>query len=333
MPNTFTEQTFRSTYKDDHTDSDNYSRILFNAGRALQARELTQMQTIIQKEMKRFADNIYKKDGIPTKAGGISPNNSYAFVKIENDQNNSFDDVSALKGVVLTGANSSIKVKIYEAVASENGDPDTIYVQYLDNPSTQSPATSLTTKTFVTPGEVLSNGSNINLTVQTTNTSTNPAIGFGSSVEVGQSEFYVQGHFVFCPKQSVFLNKYKNFQTADIGFKVIQDVVTVSDTDALYDNQNVTPNRASPGADRYRIRLQLIRRDQIVTGDTFVYFGRIESGRLVDQQTSDESFNEVKEHVATRVREINGDFIQKYWKLRVEPNGTAASSTLIEEVY
>ena len=332
MPNTFTEQTFRSTYKDDHTDSDNYSRILFNAGRALQARELTQMQTIIQKEMKRFADNIYKKDGIPTKAGGISPNNSYAFVKIENDQNNSFDDVSALKGVVLTGANSSIKVKIYEAVASENGDPDTIYVQYLDNPSTQSPATSLTAKTFVTPGEVLSNGSNINLTVQTTNTSTNPAIGFGSSVEVGQSEFYVQGHFVFCPKQSLFLNKYKNFQTADIGFKVIQDVVTVSDTDALYDNQNVTPNRASPGADRYRIRLELIRRDQIVTGDTFVYFGRIESGRLIDQQTSDESFNEVKEHVATRVREINGDFIQKYWKLRVEPNGTAASSTLMLKV-
>lgn len=332
MPNTFTEQTFRSTYKDDHADSDNYSRILFNAGRALQARELTQMQTIIQKEIKRFADNIFQKDGVPTKAGGVAPNNHYAFIKIENDQNNSFDTVSALKGVVLTGADSSIKVKIYEAVASVNSDPDTLFVQYLDNPNTQSPSLPLTTSTFVTPGEVLSNGSNINLTVQTINTSTNPAVGYGSQVEVGQSEFYVQGHFVFCPKQSLFLDKYKNFQTADIGFKVIQDIITVSDTDALYDNQNVTPNRASPGADRYRIRLELIRRDQMVTGDTFVYFGRIEGGRLVDQQSDDEGFNRVRNHVATRVREINGDFIQKYWKLRVEPNGTNASSTLMLKV-
>lgn len=332
MPNTFTEQTFRSTYKDDHADSDNYSRILFNAGRALQARELTQMQTIIQKEIKRFADNIFQKDGVPTKSGGIAPNNTYAFVKIENDQNNSFDDIAALKGVVLTGANSSIKVKVYEAVASENSDPDTLYVQYLDNPNTQSPSVALTSSATVTPGEVLSNGSNINLTVQTTNTSTNPAVGFGSQVEVGQSEFYVQGHFVFCPKQSVFLSKYNNNQTADIGFKVIQDVVTVTDTDALYDNQNATPNRSSPGADRYRIRLVLTRRDQIVTGDTFVYFCRIESGQLVDQQSADESFDKVRNHVATRVREINGDFIQKYWKLRVEPNGTNASSTLMLKV-
>ena len=332
MPNTFTEQTFRSTYKDDHADSDNYSRILFNAGRALQARELTQMQTIIQKEIKRFADNIYQKDGVPTKAGGVSTNNSYAFIKIENDQNNSFDDISALKGVVLTGATSSIKVKVYEAVAAENGDPDTLYVQYLDNPNTISPSETLTTSAFVTPGEVLSNGSNINLTTQTTNTSTNPSVGYGSQIEVGQSEFYVQGHFVFCPKQSIFLNKYNNFQTADIGFKVVQDVITVSDTDALYDNQNVTPNRSSPGADRYRIRLVLSRRDQLVTGDTFVYFCRIEGGNLVDQLVSDESFNRVRTHVAKRVKEINGDFIQKYWKLRIEPNGTNASNTLMLKV-
>ena len=49
MATTLTEQSLRSTYKDDYKDSDNYHRILFNAGRALQARELTQMQTIIQK--------------------------------------------------------------------------------------------------------------------------------------------------------------------------------------------------------------------------------------------------------------------------------------------
>jgi len=60
MPTTFTSNVFSSTYKDDFLDSDNYHRILFNSGRALQARELTQMQTIIQEEIARFGRNIFK---------------------------------------------------------------------------------------------------------------------------------------------------------------------------------------------------------------------------------------------------------------------------------
>ena len=53
--------TFSSTYKDDWDKDDHYHRILFNNGRALQARELTQMQTIIQEEMASFGRNIFKE--------------------------------------------------------------------------------------------------------------------------------------------------------------------------------------------------------------------------------------------------------------------------------
>ena len=48
---TYTSTTFSSTYKDDFADSNNFHRILFNSGRTLQARELTQSQTITQKEI------------------------------------------------------------------------------------------------------------------------------------------------------------------------------------------------------------------------------------------------------------------------------------------
>lgn len=330
MPKTFTEQTFRSTYKDDHRDSDGYHRILFNAGRALQARELTQMQTIIQKEISKFANNIFQKDGVPVLAGGVSVNNRYNFIKISDDQNNSFDNVDNLRDVVLTGATSGIKVKVYQAVADQGtGNPDTLYVQYLDDATTISPSTALNTSRRVTPGEILSNGSDINLTVQTTNTATNPAIGYGSNVTVGESHFYAQGHFVFVEKQSAFLHKYKNNITADVGFIITQDIVTVSDTDALYDNQGAVPNRASPGADRYRIKLVLKRRDQVKAGETFVYFCRVEGGLIVDQLTSTQGYNQVKNFVAERIKEIHGDFIKKYWKLRVEPNGTNPDSTTL----
>ena len=39
MATTLTSNTFSSTYKDDFRDSDNYHKILFNTGVALQARE------------------------------------------------------------------------------------------------------------------------------------------------------------------------------------------------------------------------------------------------------------------------------------------------------
>ena len=47
MATNLTETTFPSTYKDDFADSAGFHKILFNSGKALQARELTQLQTIL----------------------------------------------------------------------------------------------------------------------------------------------------------------------------------------------------------------------------------------------------------------------------------------------
>jgi len=77
----YTENLFATRYKDDFNDSDHYHRILFNSGRALQARELTQMQTIIQKEIERFGRNIFQ-EGAAVVPGGMTVNNKYDFVPI-----------------------------------------------------------------------------------------------------------------------------------------------------------------------------------------------------------------------------------------------------------
>ena len=58
MPTTLTENLFASKYKDDYQDSHGFHRILFNPRRALQARELIQLQTIIQKEIERFGKSF-----------------------------------------------------------------------------------------------------------------------------------------------------------------------------------------------------------------------------------------------------------------------------------
>ena len=47
-------------YYDDYDPNNGYYRILFKPGYAVQARELTQMQTILQEQIVRFGRNIFK---------------------------------------------------------------------------------------------------------------------------------------------------------------------------------------------------------------------------------------------------------------------------------
>ena len=79
MATTVTNTTFPITYKDDFADSDNYHRILFNSGKALQARELTQLQTIIQEEITRFGSNIFVDGGV-VNGSGFTINNRFEFI-------------------------------------------------------------------------------------------------------------------------------------------------------------------------------------------------------------------------------------------------------------
>ena len=180
MATTFTKNTFGVTYKDDFADSDNYHRILFNSGRAVQARELTQSQTITQEEIARFGRHVFK-DGAAVNPGGPTVDNSYEFVKLSSAITD--DQVTSLVGLEFTGATSSIKarvIKVAQAVTdtslselsasvSATGDPATIFVQYTD---TSTSGLGGTTPVRFTPGENITSGATT-LTVQSTNTTAN----------------------------------------------------------------------------------------------------------------------------------------------------------------
>ena len=75
-------------------------------------------------------------------------------------------------------------------------DPETIYVTYLDTPSSSAGATA----PRVTVGETLSgtiDGSVYTFDVQATNTSENPATGKGLAYATGEGSFFALGRFVF----------------------------------------------------------------------------------------------------------------------------------------
>ena len=234
MAITLNKTLFPQRYRDDFADSDGYYRILFNSGRALQARELTQLQTIIQNEHEQHARFVFK-EGAAVHSGGVQINTRLEFAKLNTTTYNLPTSYSSLIGETFTGLTSTVKVRIVDIVESENSDPATIFIEYVDNNS----VSGTTTPVRLTPGEVINGDtSGTNLQVQTTNTTANPALGRGTKLSIKEAVYFVSGHFVFTPAQSIIISKYTTTPTEKVGFTVAEEIVTASDESALYDNSN-----------------------------------------------------------------------------------------------
>jgi len=314
MATNLTSTTFNTTYKDDFTDSDNYHRILFNSGRIVQARELTQAQTILQKQIERFGNHTFQEGSI-VKAGGFNINSGYEFIKLDTTSNALPGQPNTLVGTTFTSIDANnIKVEVIEVVERvDANNPATLYVKYVYTKDATAGATSIR----MAPGVNITNGTTT-LTVQSTNTEANPAVGTGIRASVRSGIFYVKGHFVFTEDQSIIASKYTDNFTGDIGFKVIEDVVTATDDIDLFDNQGAVPNQAAPGADRYRIRLELIKRSEIVGNETFVFVGEIFKGGIGKVVSEFNPYNVPNRVTAQRIKENSGDYIIKPFEVKFE---------------
>ena len=317
MATTFTNATFSNTYRDDFLDSDGYHKILFNSGRTLQARELTQMQTIIQKQIQRFGDNIFKEGSVVSE-GSFSPNAKYEFIKLNTSVNTLPSNYTSLVGTSFTGQTSGIIVKVLEVVPAEGSDPATLYVQYT---STSASTDSTTSPIRMQAGENISNGSTT-LTVQTTNTVANRAVGTGYQFSIGQGIYYSKGFFIFCDSQSKIISKYSDAPSADIGFKIIEDIVTVADDTGLYDNQGATPNISAPGADRYRIRLQIATRNDIDSDENFIHTHTILKGTVTSTIKEIDAYAVPNELISKRIFENSGNYFVKPFTIRFEEDSS-----------
>jgi len=312
MATNLTSTTFNTTYKDDFSDSDNYHRILFNSGNILQARELTQSQTILQKQIERMGNNIFT-EGSMVKAGGVNVNNSYEFVKLNTDNNPLPATPNSLVGTTFTSLGSDgIKFEVIQVVNAVSGDeannPATLYVRYVY------------TKDATSGVDTIRMPNNVNISNGTTTltTASANASGVGTIANVQNGIFYAKGHFVFTENQSLILSKYTDTYTGTFGFKVIEDIVTVSDDTSLYDNQGSVPNISAPGADRYRIRLTLIDETNIASQESFIFLARLQDGGVVKVVNESTAFNIPNQVVAQRIKENSGDYLIKQFKAKFE---------------
>jgi hypothetical protein len=111
----------------------NYMRILFRPGYAVQARELTQIQSILQNQLKNFGDHIFQ-DGSPVFGGQITLDTKTKYLKLQTTYNGVDVEATDFANTVVSNTNGTEKIRARVVAVDETQTQPTLMVRYLLEP-------------------------------------------------------------------------------------------------------------------------------------------------------------------------------------------------------
>ena len=304
---------------DDFDETKNYHRILFRPGYAVQARELTQLQTALQAQIDRYGQYAFK-DGSRVVNGKVTLNVEYDFVKIESSFDstvgggaglNADNYLSEFVGTTITGATNGVTAEVLQVVAKgDASNPATLYVKYTSS------GTNNITSVFANAEELTSNGSPVRYAKAVSSAAT----GFGSTVNIEEGVYFISGTFAYVPAGSLILDKYTNTPNYIVGLKVTESIVSSGTDSTLLDNAQDVPNTAAPGANRYQISTTLIKEPLALSSRTendYITLIVIEGGKSAVDKTDKNQDTELTERLARRTFEESGDYVVEPFQLNV----------------
>ena len=307
-------------YYDDFDPAKNYHRILFKPGYAVQARELTQSQTILQDQITKFADNIFKQNS-PVTGGQVTTNFNCYYIKLQETYNNISVDVTLFENKIIQNATGTITAQVIAVSSATGGDPPTLIVSYKSG-------------SHFTDNDVIYDTLS-NLTAQAIATN---STGLSSVASIAQGVFYVSGNytrsdgitisngtFVQVNPQTTILDKYDSSPSKRIGLNITESIQDYVGDTSLLDPAVGASNYQAPGADRYLITLTLESRP-ITLGDdqSFIELVRVENGQI-SKLVNGSVYNVIDDYFAKRDYETNGDYVVNDFKLT--PKVTSNTST------
>lgn len=312
----------KSPYFDDFDASKNYYRVLFKPSVPIQTRELNQLQSILAHQTEAIGSHLFKF-GSMVKSGRPKYTQYAAYVRLKDLAVDGSDiDINRFIGKHVVGETSGLKAELIHTIGKDEFDPATLYLTYLNT------AIDGSTSKFL-DGEIInvlddSGYITYQATVRCPNCEVNADIdavpvdptGSGSLFSNIETSYYVYGHLVDVEDQLIVLSKYTTTPTATIGYQIIQSIANVGSDSSLYDNAIGSPNYTAPGADRYKINLNLVSKPiNDVDNDNFVFVAKVESGYLTKIEDKVQ-YAEIMDTMARRTYDESGDYTISPFKLQ-----------------
>lgn len=336
----------KSQYFDDYDENKQFYRILFRPEYAVQARELTQLQTILQKQIQRHGDHIFVNgsvvDGcIPTHYSPIP------FVRLKDSFLTNINNISDIESIsnsnyLITNtldSNTAVRAQIfYSKSGFEATYPNTniLYIKYLSTGKSNTNTdlnlfdTNQTLYIYNNNQAVLGPLSNNNLIASintfSTNSTANIVTGMGYLVSVGNGTIYQKGFFLNADKQTVVVNPYLPIANSQlIGYETSETIINENQDQTLLDNALGSTNEKAPGAHRLKLTpvLTIKERSDTTTSD---FFPVVEfQGNTVVSINVDPTYAAIGDVFSTRTYEQAGDFIIKPYQVITSSNTTNSS--------
>ena len=296
-------------YYDDFDVNDNFHRVLFRPGFAVQARELTQLQSILQNQVERHGQHTFKEGSVII-PGQVSISSAYTSIQLASQF--SGEDVvvaqylNTTTPVTITGATSGVKAKVIGVEAGTSTTQPRLYIQYIQA------GTDNETQVFSDSENISADASVTHTTTYATNvasaTTHTTAAQTGTSAKIENGIYYVRGQFVRVAEQTLVLSDSSTTVSKRVGFSVTETLVTPETDSTLTDNATVSSNYAAKGAHRLKITLTLTSLDTDSTADsTFIETMRVSSGNVVDNARNTE-YSVLGDTLARRTFDESGDY-------------------------
>ena len=327
-------------YYDDFAQDKNFYKVLFRPGYSIQARELTQLQSILQNQIESFGKYTFKQGELVI-PGEVGLNTKLNFVKLSSvseiptNVNGNIVykkyDISLLKGEKLKGLTSGVVASVIESSIATETSSDVVYVNYTNSGDAGNEDTFRQGETLEvvdgvnTPLLVVgTDGSVLPTSISITDPDTgvsgsleSPAMGYASAVKVEEGIYFVNGYFVRNAEQLLVIDDYYDHPSAKVGFKIIESFITSEEDSSLYDNAIGSTNYSAPGANRLKIDLSLIRYDlNQITDKNFIQLITVKSGS-VQTNVVQTDYNLLERTLARRTYDESGDYIVDNFSLDI----------------
>jgi hypothetical protein len=322
----------QNPYFDDFDETKNFHRILFRPGYAVQARELTQLQSILQNQIERFGNQTVG-DGTKISGCGLTTR-KVDYVKLrDKDANNrvlllgDFYQSGSVANAIVYGSSTGLQAKLIdvadgsETAGDINGNYLTIFVSYINSGSNN------TTKSFSSNESLVIRTNNVSNTfLVAANTLTANATGFGLRASVTDGLVYHKGNFVRVAPQGTIVSKYSTNPDKVIGFETPETIINSDQDSSLLDNATGTTNFSAPGANRLKITPTLaVREVGVEDSNSFFTIALVEDG-LVVQEFEDTTKADLGQYIAERIYETNGNFAINPFSIRIREHLKDASN-------
>ena len=329
-----------SPYFDDFNPADNYHRVLFKPGYPVQARELTNLQSILQNQIERFGQHFFK-EGAKVIPGNTAYTRNYYGVELTNTYQGVPVDayVDQLLGIKITGQTSGITAIVDNILLSSDSERGntTLYVNYLASSSQDNNTQQFLDGEALTSESAILSGLLGNSTIPAGETfaitTADDAASIGSAFSIVNGVYFIRGQFVTVDDETLILDQYTNTPSYRIGLYVDEQIITADQDETLTDNATGYNNYAAPGADRLQISASLFKKALSDKNDSnFVELAVIEDGILRSKKETDQ-YAIVSDELARRTYAESGDYITKPFDVAVKDslNNRMGNNGVLEE--